>query len=129
MIVVDTSVWVDGLRGREPIASRLAGALDRDDVALAVPVRIELLSGARRAERARLRRVLSALPLLAPSDDTWTTIEDWVATGAAVGHRFGLGDLLIAAIASEHACSVWSLDQDFTRLAQLGLVSEYVERA
>ncbi|HVY36653.1 MAG TPA: hypothetical protein VHM31_01925 [Polyangia bacterium] len=45
---------------------------------------IELLSGARRAERARLRRVLSALPLL---------------------------------------------DQDFTRLAQLGLVSQYVERA
>ncbi|MFL5306481.1 MAG: PIN domain-containing protein [Polyangia bacterium] len=129
MIVVDTSVWVEGLRGRQPIAARLAGALDRDDVALPVPVRIELLSGARRTERAQLRRVLSALPLLVPSAETWPRIEEWVATGAAAGHRFGVADLLVAAIASENACPIWSLDQDFTRLAQLGLVSQYVQPA
>jgi predicted nucleic acid-binding protein len=122
VIVVDTSVWVEALRGRQPIADEIAEALDRDVVALPAPVRIELLSGARRNERLQLRRVLSALPLLVPNDGTWSRIEDWVSTGAAAGHRFGVADLLVAAIASENDCAVWSLDRDFGRLASLGLI-------
>lgn len=122
MIAVDTSVWIDFFRGRQPVADRLAAALDRDELALPVPVRIEILSGARRAERPRLARLLSALPLLSPSDETWRRMESWVATGAAAGHRFGVADLLVAAIAAENDCEIWSLDADFGRLARLGLV-------
>jgi predicted nucleic acid-binding protein len=123
MIAVDTSVWVDFFRGRQPIADRTSALLDRDQAALPVPVRVEILSGARRAERPRLARLLSALPLLLPTDETWRQIEAWVATGAAAGHRFGVADLLIAAIAAENDCSVWSEDADFGRLARLGLIS------
>jgi len=122
VIAVDTSVWIDFFRGRQPVADRLAAALDRDELALPVPVRIEILSGARRAERPRLARLLSALPLLSPSDETWRRMESWVATGAAAGHRFGAADLLVAAIAAENDCEIWSLDADFGRLARLGLV-------
>ena len=122
MIVVDTSVWVEALRGRQPLAGQIAEALDRDVVALPAPVRIELLSGAKRTERIQLRRVLSALPLLMPNGGTWTRIEDWVSTGAAAAHRFAVADLLVAAIAWENDCAVWSLDRDFGRLANLGLI-------
>ena len=101
----------------------MSAVLDRDQVALPAPVRIEILSGARRAERPRLARLLSALPPLLPSADTWRRIEEWVATGAAAGHRFGVADLLIAAIATENGCSVWSEDADFSRLSRLGLVT------
>jgi predicted nucleic acid-binding protein len=123
VIAIDTSVWVDFFRGRQPLAARVSEVLDRDQVALPVPVRIEILSGARKTERPRLARLLSALPLLLPSEATWRRIEEWVATGAAAGHRFGVADLLVAAIASENDCKVWSLDADFARLARLGLVS------
>lgn len=123
MIAVDTSVWVDFFRGRQPLADRVSELLDRDRVALPVPVRVEILSGARRSERLRLARLLSALPLLLPTDDTWRQIEAWVSTGAAAGHRFGVADLLIAALAAESGCSVWSQDADFARLARLGLIS------
>jgi tRNA(fMet)-specific endonuclease VapC len=123
VIAIDTSVWVEFFRGRQPLADRVAHVLDRDQVALPMPVRIEILSGARRAERSRLARVLSALPLLVPSEPTWRRIEGWVATGAAAGHRFGVADLLVAAIASENDCAVWSLDADFARMARLGIVS------
>ncbi|HMC95003.1 MAG TPA: PIN domain-containing protein [Polyangia bacterium] len=123
MIAVDTSVWVEFFRGRQPLTDRVSDVLERDQVALPVPVRIEILSGARKTERPRLARLLSALPLLLPSDATWRRIEEWVATGAGAGQRFGVADLLVAAIASENNCAIWSLDPDFARMARLGLVS------
>ena len=122
MIAIDTSVWIDFFRGRQPVADRVVAALDRDELAVPVPVRIEILSGARRGERPRLARLLRALPVLSPSDETWRRMEEWVSTGAAAGHRFGVADLLVAAIAVENDCDLWSLDADFERMARLGLV-------
>lgn len=122
MIAVDTSVWIDFFRGRQPIAERVLAGLDRDELAIPIPVRIEILSGARRTERPRLARLLAALPVLSPSDQTWRRMENWVVAGAAAGHRFGVADLLVAAIAAENDCEIWSLDGDFSRLARLGLV-------
>lgn len=123
MIAVDTSVWIDFFRGKTPTAEKLLDLLDKDQVALPVPVRIEILSGARRTEHARLRRVLSALPLLLPDDSTWSEMERWAITGAAAGQTFGLGDLLVAAIAAQNECAIWSLDEDFARMSRLGFVS------
>lgn len=123
MIAVDTSVWIDFFRGRAPVTTRLPGLLDLDEVALPIPVRIELLSGAKPSERPRLERLLSALPVLYPSAETWRRIESWLVTGAARGQRFGVADLIIAALASEHGCSLWSLDADFARMARLGLIT------
>jgi predicted nucleic acid-binding protein len=122
VIAVDTSVWIDFFRGRGPVSNALVASLDRDEVALPAPVRIELLAGVRTAEQARLRRLLSALPILSPSQDIWATIEAWVVVATAAGHRFGLGDLLIAAIAAEQGIPVWSLDSDFARMEKLGFV-------
>jgi predicted nucleic acid-binding protein len=122
VIVVDTSVWVDYFRSAGAAAVRLHALLDADDVALVAPVRIELLSGVRRIEVARLKRVLSALPLWLPTDATWATIEAWVERAGARGQRFGMGDLLVGAIATERGAAVWSLDADFERMARLGLL-------
>jgi predicted nucleic acid-binding protein len=127
VIVVDTSVWVDYFRSPvAAVASHLHALLDADEVALVAPVRIELLSGVRRSEIGRLRRVLSALPLWLPTDTTWTTMEAWAGRGGARGQRFGVGDLLVAAIAAERGAAVWSLDADFARMTALGFVRGHV---
>ena len=123
MIAVDTSIWIDFFRGRTVVAERLNALLDRDDVVLPIPVRIEILSGAKRSERPRLGRLLAALPVLVPTNASWKRIEGWVTAGVAAGHRFGFGDLLIAALAVDHGCPLWSLDRDFRRMASLGMVT------
>jgi predicted nucleic acid-binding protein len=126
VIVVDTSVWVTALRDRgSPEAERLAGLLDADEVALPVPVRLELLAGASRRDLTPLRRALSSLPLLYPTDDTWRLMNTWIDRASAAGQRFGMGDLLIGALASEVDALVWSLDDDFARLERLRLVRLY----
>jgi predicted nucleic acid-binding protein len=126
VIVVDTSVWVSALRsGTSPEAKVLGQLLDADEVDLAVPVRLELLGGASKPDRVRLRRALSALPVLYPTDATWQLMDDWVQRAAAAGHRFGVGDLLIGALAHETGSFVWSLDADFAGMSRLGFVNLY----
>ena len=126
MILVDTSVWVAALRdGISHEARVLRALLDADEVALPVPVRIEILAGASKRDLPRLRRVLSALPLVYPGEETWQLIDAWLDRAARAGQRFGFGDLLIGALASESGGLVWSLDADFTRMQRTGLVDLY----
>ena len=127
MILVDTSVWVQALRrGKSGEAAHLRALLDADQVALAAPVRIEILSGASAADLPRLRRVLSALPVFRPTDATWDRLEGWVEKAVRVGRRFGVADLLIAGLAAENDLEVWSLDGDFAGMGELGFVRVHV---
>jgi predicted nucleic acid-binding protein len=127
VIFVDTSVWIAAFR----VASGLEGThlrdlLDADEVALAAPVRIEILIGSSLQDRPRLRRMLSALPTFYPADSTWVLIESWLDKASKAGEQFGFADLLIAALAVQQGAAVWSLDGDFRRMAACGLVPQHV---
>ena len=126
MIVVDTSVWVAARRHPGGEASTtLMGLLDADEVALALPVRLELWAGTAKADRRAFRRAFSALPLLVPSEDTWQPLDEWILRAADAGERFSFTDLLIARLADEIGALVWSLDNDFVRMARLKLVQPF----
>ena len=99
--------------------------LDADEVVLALPVRLELLAGVARKDRAAFRRGLSALPVLWPTDDTWSLIEGRVEPAADAGFRFAVTDLLIAGLAHEIGALVWALDEDFEPMQTLGMVRLY----
>lgn len=126
MILVDTSVWVDFFRGTNPqVANKVHQILDEDQVAMAIPIRIECLSGADRKQKMSLQRVFEALPIFYPAMATWNRMEEWIVEGRGKGEQFGAMDLLIASLAKEHDCSLWSLDGDFKRMESLGWIKTY----
>jgi predicted nucleic acid-binding protein len=127
VIVVDTSVWIDShRRPAGAIAGTLKDLLDADEVALALPVRLELAAGVSRRDRPALLRALSGLPLVRPSDETWRLIERWGPAAADKRQQFRLRYWLIAALTKEIGGLVWSLDEDFATLERLKFVQRYI---
>jgi len=123
LIFVDSSVWISALRdGKGPEARELTRLLDSDEVALSIPVYLEVLTGASREDRSRLRSVLSALPVFYPTRETWDRVEQWVPRASDRGQRFGILDLPVASIAADRRARLWSLDLDFRRMARLEFV-------
>jgi len=123
VIFVDTSVWISAFRSASGAeATHLREILDADLVALAAPVRIEVLVGASLQDRPRLRRLFSALPTFFPDGETWKLIDSWLDKASRAGEQFGFADLLIGALAAQQGSAVWSLDSDFPRMAACGLL-------
>ncbi len=124
LIFVDTSVWIAAFRRADSLeAQHLARLLDSDEVALSIPAFLEVLAGASKADRLKVREALSAVPLFYPTDQTWPRIERWIETAHDAGESFGFADLLVGAIAAESQAALWSLDTDFARMARLKLIT------
>ncbi len=127
MIVVDTSVWISFFRNDDHnLVQTLHQLLDDRRVLLAIPTRIEILSGAGKRDQPKLRKVFSALPLLVPEFEDWELIEGWVTIASERGDRFGVADLLIAALCARHSAKLWSLDNDFERMERLGFIKRMI---
>jgi predicted nucleic acid-binding protein len=124
LIFIDTSVWISAFReSRGAEARELRRLLDEDEAVLSIPVYLEILTGASRADRPRLQRLLSALPVFHPKVETWARIERWIGQATDGGERFGVMDLLVASITTDQEAPLWSLDRDFQRMAGLGFVT------
>ncbi len=124
MIAVDTSVWVAARR--DPVVLRtLQSLIDSDEVALPLPVRLELLAGTPRKDRAAFHSAFGALVQIVPTEDTWKPLGQWIQRAADAGQHFAITDLVIAALANEIDALVWSIDGDFKRMETLGIVRLY----
>ena len=118
MILVDTSAWIEFLRGTgSPVCEEVDRLLD-DDLATCDPVVMELLSGARDDRHLRQLRGLIGRATLVGTDST-----DYV-TASILYRRCRqngetvrrLVDCLIAAVAIRHGLPVLHLDADFAVL-------------
>jgi predicted nucleic acid-binding protein len=125
MIVADTDVLIDALRGREPASSRLSAGLRGGTIATTAISAFELLSGARTpAEVEVIEALLAALPIL-PFDERASK-----AAGSsrreleAKGRTIGMGDYLIAGICLSRAAPLLTRNRKhFERIAELSLDS------
>lgn len=122
MHLVDTSVWVELLRGRDTPATRLLRWLLVEDTTLVAPVIVqEILQGARgEPELTRLRTHFTALP--------W--VEATLSTHAQAGALYARArwqgitirsphDCLIAVLAVEHGVPLLTVDREFETVARV----------
>jgi predicted nucleic acid-binding protein len=124
VIVVDTSVWIAAQR-QPQVEKVLQELLEADEVAVPLPVRLELWAGVAKHHRKAHRAAFNGVPQLVPTEETWRPLTDWIALAADAGDRFTVTDLLIASLAVEIGGLVWSLDRDFERMERLKIVSLY----
>lgn len=121
MILVDSSAWIEFLRGTgSPVARRVDAMLDEDTIAVCDPVRMELLAGARTDRDADRLRSLLARGAEVPVE---TTHYEDAALAYRACRRQGetvrsLVDCLIASVAVAADIPVLHADSDFDVLAR-----------
>lgn len=127
MILVDSSVWVDffssspGRAGRE-LRRMIA---DSEPFVLAGVVVAEVLQGLTR-DSGQIEQFLAQWDMLEPRGfATYREAAAICRTARARGISLTTIDTLIAAIALEHGTSVFTLDQDFLRIARITRLAIY----
>ncbi len=127
MILVDSSVWVDFFRSSPGRAgAELRRLIDESEpFALTGVVVAEVLQGLTRDARV-IESFLSQWEMLEPTGfETYRTAAAIYRSARAKGVSLTTIDTLIASIALEHNASVFTLDHDFARIAQIAGLELY----
>ena len=107
MIVADTDVLIDSLRGRQPMTDRIAHEIRAGRLATTAINLFELLAGARTdRERHKVEKLLEALDILTFGETAAreaARIRRELETG---GQPIGMADSLIAGICVAHSASL-----------------------
>lgn len=123
MLLVDSSVWIDWLRGADTDATRFVQEREaHEELALTQMIYLEVLQGVSSERQfAATRRVLGAQTLLQPLDalDTFEAAAQLYRRARQKGLTIRKStDCLIAAMALEHEAMLVHNDRDFLALAQ-----------
>lgn len=122
MILVDTSVWIDFLRGTNSLHRKTLHALieNEEDVCLTGIILTEILQGIRdEKENNEIKRYLLEFPLYNPADvSTYIKAADIFRKCARQGRTVRKTiDCLIAAVAMENNFTLLHNDRDFDAIA------------
>jgi predicted nucleic acid-binding protein len=128
--LIDTSVWVEFLRGGKPaIKKRLEKLLDENRAAISGIILAELLTGINNEkDQDFIEESFLGLPFLEMNRDIFALAGKMGATLRKKGITMPLSDLLIAAQAKAHGLTVLTLDNHFQALAgPLGVQMELLK--
>lgn len=119
-LVVDTSVWIDYLRGRDAaLVDRLDAYLDRESVLMCGPVIAELLAGTDPDDREELWLALGSLPWADLDRPAWRRVGEVAGDLRRRGTSVPLTDVAIAVAAEMAEAELWSRDGDFERIREV----------
>ena len=120
MILIDTSAWVEILRGTGSATCQAVHDLLGGDIAICDPVRVEVLAGAREDQHLNdLRRLLARAGVVTTTPADYETAASLYRTCHRQGETVRrLVDCLIAAAAIEARTPILHADSDFDVLAR-----------
>jgi len=128
--LVDTSVWVEFLRGEKTaIKKRLENLLDENRAVVTGIILAELLTGINNEKDQRfLEECFLGLPFLESPREIFATAGKMGTALRKKGITMPLSDLLIAALAKTHGLTVLTLDNHCQILARpLGVQMELLK--
>ncbi len=122
MVMVDSSVWIEAARRQGDLATKVAlrALLDEYEAAWCSPVRLEVLGGARAAERRPLETFFVCIPYVACVEPDWNAAKALAWRAREAGHTLPWNDFLISATAAARGLRLYARDVHFARLADLG---------
>ena len=122
-VVVDTSVWVDFLRGGRSRNAAAVEDLVRSGRAVTCGIVLaELLAGVKSDEqREQLSDALAGLDYVEMQEQTWRRAAELAAGLRSKGRTLPMSDLIVAAFALENDLSVFTRDNHFHHIPGLHL--------
>lgn len=123
MVIVDTSVWIEYFnRPDSPEKHAVDALVDTDPPVLIGIILAELLQGCRTSKEAdSILLPLRALPFLEMTFASWRRTGELSSALRRRGITLPLSDLIVAAAALEHGCSVFTSDPHFRQIPGLRL--------
>ncbi len=123
MVIADTSVWIEYFKGgHEPARRALRDLIRAAQAVLVGVVLAELLQGCRSAKEAdTILSKLAGLRFLETTFSTWKGAGELSASLRRKGITLPLSDVIIAVLALEHRCAVFTLDPHFEQVPGLTL--------
>jgi len=121
-VLLDTSVWIDALRGKTTdIVAITRGLLNDDRVVTCGPVLFEIKRGLRAPERKKILPLFNALIRLSVDETVWDTAGDLGASLRKKGVTIPPMDIIIAQVCIHHGVFLFTLDEHFRAVPGLKL--------
>ena len=122
LVLVDSSIWIEGLAPRAPeaIVTALSALVKARRIASTAMVHLEVLAGAKsHKELDQFRDDFASLACLETTSASWHKAEEIGFLLARRGLHIPAADLLIAAVAISHEVPLWHADKDFERIKHI----------
>ena len=118
--LIDTTVWVDYLRGRDDsVRDRVASMVNEDRAFTAEIIILEILRGAKSEKEYRmLQEDFLALPRLSMDSETWEIAWRNSFLFRKRGLNIPIVDTLVSSLAIRHGCTLVHADRHFSQLPQ-----------
>jgi len=117
-VLVDTSVFVDFFKNRSYSHLELRKLMEERRVLLSCYVKLELLLGVKKEERARLDDVLSPLLVLMPIPSSIETGFKLISLARQKGFNPSAIDFLIALQSLVSEAQLWTFDKQLKQIAK-----------
>jgi len=113
-VLLDTSVWIDALRGKTPHIVEATEELLKDDrILICGPVLFEIRRGLRPPDRKRILPLFDALIQLSVDETVWDAAGDLDALLSKKGITIPPMDVIIAQVCLHHKVAIFTLDEHF----------------
>ncbi len=128
MVLVDSSVWIEVTRKKGDLFAKasLRCLLEEYQAAFCGPVKLEVMGAVNKELRRATSLLFQTVPYLPMQDQIWEEAKKITWRLRDSGVTVPWNDVVIAAIALEKNCRVYSLDKHFEEISRITRMRLYL---